>query len=470
MTLTRRLFVMVVLTGTAAPTVAQRPLVLRGATIIDGTDSAPIPGGVIVIRGDRIVAVGPAGAVPVPAGARVVDLTGRYVVPGFMDLHAHTVLGAWTVDSSGGKRELRMEYDDAASVELIRTQLAFGVTTVRNPSAQTRAAIALRDRLRLGEIQGARLVTAGAILETTPAGDMVVKVTTETEVRAEVARQAAAGVDVIKLYARLTPDLIRAGVDEAHRWGIQATGHLWQTSWTDAANAGIDAIEHITPGNAALLPPEKRERYLAVKGTQFMFRWFEEVDLDGPEIGEMIAALVRHHVTVDPTLLAFEAIAWADDSTRFPTNINWLLPPSLLKGSGGGQLLSLGWTPDDYQMAKRVWPRILAFAKKLHEEGVRLVVGTDAPVGWFYHRELELLVDAGIPAADVLRLATRNAAQALGKITELGTVTRGKIADLVVLSADPLEDIRNTRRIERVIQSGVVHRPADLLPKRPKTD
>lgn len=451
----------------AAPAFAQQPIVLRGATVIDGTDGAPIPNAIVVLRGDRIEQVGPAAMVRVPAGAREVNLTGHWILPGFMDLHAHTVLGAWVVDSSGGKRELTMEYDDPASVEIMRTALAFGVTTVRNPSALTKAAISLRDRLRLGEIQGARLITAGAILETAQAGDMVMKVTTEAEVRAEVAKQALAGVDLVKLYARLTPDLIRAGIDEAHKWGIQATGHLWQTSWTDAANAGIDAIEHITPGNAALLPAATREEFLKIKGTQFMYRWFDLVDVDGPEIREMIDALVKHRVTVDPTLLAFEAIAWSDDSTRFPTDIAWLLPPSLSKGTSGGNLLSMGWKPEDYRMAKASWPRILAFTKRLHDAGVRLVVGTDAPIAWFFHRELELLVSAGISPADVIRLATRNASWAINRPTELGTVTRGKIADLVVLSADPLSDIRNTRKIEWVVQSGVMHKPADFLPKRP---
>jgi imidazolonepropionase-like amidohydrolase len=450
----------------ATPSFAQQPIVLRGATVIDGTDAEPIRDAIVVLRGDRIEQVGPAASFSLPKGARVIDVAGKWILPGFMDLHAHTVLGAWTVDSSGGKRELKMEYDDPASVEIMRTALAYGVTTVRNPSALTRAAISLRDRLRLGEIQGARLVTTGAILETVTAGDMVVKVTNEAEVRAEVARQARAGVDLVKLYARLTPDLVRAGIDEAHRWGIQATGHLWQTSWTDAANAGIDAIEHITPGNAALLPAASREEFLKIKGTQFMYRWFDLVDLDGPEIREMIDALVKHRVTVDPTLLAFEAIAWADDSTRFPTDIAWLMPPSLTKGTSGGALLSMGWKPEDYRMAKASWPRILAFTKRLHDAGVRLVVGTDAPVAWFFHRELELLVSAGIPPADVIRMATRNASWAINRPTELGTVTRGKIADLVVLSANPLEDIRNTRKIEWVVQSGVPHRPAEFLPKR----
>ena len=450
----------------AIPSLAQQAIVLRGATVIDGTDAEPIRDAVVVLRGDRIEQVGPAASISLPKGARVIDVAGKWILPGFMDLHAHTVLGAWTVDSSSGKRELRMEYDDPASVEIMRTALAYGVTTVRNPSALTSAAISLRDRLRLGEIQGARLVTTGAILETVAAGDMVVKVTTEAEVRAEVARQARAGVDLVKLYARLTPDLVRAGIDEAHRWGIQATGHLWQTSWTDAANAGIDAIEHITPGNAALLPAASREEFLKIKGTQFMYRWFDLVDLDGTEIREMIDALVKHRVTVDPTLLAFEAIAWADDSTRFPTDIAWLIPPSLTKGTSGGALLSMGWTPEDYRMAKASWPRILAFTRRLHDAGVRLVVGTDAPVAWFFHRELELLVSAGIPPADVIRMATRNASWAINRPTDLGTVARGKIADLVVLSANPLDDIRNTRKIEWVVQSGVMHKPAEFLPKR----
>ncbi len=243
--------------------------------------------------------------------------------------------------------------------------------------------------------------------------------------------------------------------------------HGWMTTWTDAALAGVDGITHIAPGNPMLLPEARRAEFRkSLRGTQFMFDWFRFADLDGPEIKAMLDAMVRHRVDLDPTLVAFELMAWADDSTKYDPDWRRYEPPGLAPKPSPVKVMTAGWTAADFAAAKAVWPTILAFTKRLFDAGVTLTVGTDGAYPWFFQRELELLVSAGIPAAEVIKMATRNAAVSLGRPSEFGTVEAGKRADLVVLGADPLSDIGNARRIEWVVQGGRMSRPAAFLPAR----
>jgi len=304
----------------AASAAAQSPaLVLRGATLIDGTDRPPQTDATVVMRNGWIVAAGKRSEVTIPEGARIVDLAGRYLVPGFVDMHGHVAIGAWAIDTSGGKPVLRYAYDEADTRELTRAQLAFGITTVRNPAAPTREAIALRNRTRLGEQVGPRIVTSGAPIDRPSPITATDQVTTESEIRAAVARQAAAGVDFIKLYDGLDSAQIAIAVDEAHKRGLPTVGHLWFTSWTDAARVGIDAITHIIVSNAKLLPASRRAEYLKItQRHRLMYEWFGFVDFDGPEIRELLDVLVSRRITIDPTLVFFEEVAWGDQPDHYP--------------------------------------------------------------------------------------------------------------------------------------------------------
>jgi imidazolonepropionase-like amidohydrolase len=317
--------------------------------------------------------------------------------------------------------------------------------------------------------------TAGEVIDMTSAEGLVVAVKTEDDVRAAVARQAAVGVDYVKLYATLPPPLVRAGIDEAHRHGVKALAHLFLTSWTDAAQSGIDGIVHITPGSPRLLPESTRAEYQRrFRGTQFMLEWFNYMDPSSKEIADLTAALRTHRVGVDPTLVTFENMAYGDDPRITENPELRLAPPSIAENWKHQFTLTMGWQKVDYDTARVAWPKVLAFAKLLHDSGVLLTAGTDTPNPWTipgvsFHRELELLVSAGIPTLDVLRIATRNGAESLGMASDLGTLARGKLADLVLLEGDPVADIRNTRRIAWVMQNGVLARPSELLPPRLRT-
>ena len=196
-----------------------------------------------------------------------------------------------------------------------------------------------------------------------------------------------------------------------------------------------------------------------------MFDWFKQADFDGPEIREMLDALVTHHVTIDPTLIAFEMTAWWNDSTFYPKASERFMPPTFAAKWPAMNNLR-GWSAAEYASAREAFPRMQELALRLHKAGVSLTAGTDAVNPWMYHRELELLSVAGIPNADVIRIATRNGAHGLGRLSEFGTVEPGKRADLVVLDADPIADIRNTRRISGVMQDGKLARPEAYLPER----
>lgn len=454
------------------PVAAQGVVAIRGVTTIDGTGSPPRADQTIVIRGERISAVGSRAATPIPAGARIIDGSGQFALPGFVDVHAHLGLGTVTIDTTPKGVAMRVTLDPAGMVESLQTLLAFGVTTIRNPGGPLPAMVAIRDSVRLGLRKGPRIFTAGDVIDGTASEGLTVGVKSEREMRVEVARQAALGVDYVKLYAGLGPSYIRAGIDEAHKRGIRAIAHLFLTPWTEAANAGIDGIVHIVPGSPRLLPADKRlEFQRRFRGTQFMIEWFNYVDLESSETREMLDALVRHQVFLDPTLVVFEAMAWGD-STRITRNPDLRYAPRVnLDNWNDGFSLATGWTPEDFAEARRAWPRVLAFTKRLYDAGVPLTVGTDmlnpwVPPGASFHRELELLVAAGIPPLEVLRMATRGGARSLGIESDVGSIAVGKIADLVVLGANPVADITNTRRISWVLQQGRVARPVDLLPPR----
>jgi len=257
--------------------------------------------------------------------------------------------------------------------------------------------------------------------------------------------------------------MVQAGTEEAHAGGKKAIGHLFLTSWSDAARAGIDGLLHVAPSSPSLLPPDQRATFRrGIHNTRFMFQWFEYVNYASPEIDSLATLMVRHHIEHDGTLATFEAMAWGD-SERITSTPDLSYAATSLVRNWREFTLTQGWTKTDYDSARAVWPKVLQFEKLLYDRGVLVTVGTDAnnpwtPPGASYARELELLVAAGIPPLEVIRLATHNGAEALGILDRVGTIAEGKRADLVLLDADPVADIGNTRRVEMVFANGHVVR------------
>jgi imidazolonepropionase-like amidohydrolase len=391
-------------------------ITLEGATVIDGTGDLPKPNTTIIINGSRIASLSSntANNHDLSLAKNVINLTGKYIVPGLFDMHAHVA------------NVRKNSYNQNESEYMLRMLLAHGVTTIRNPGGPTEESVALRENVSEGKIVGPQIFTAGQLLNTPeiPVPFVERHVQTEQDVRQEVRTQAAAGVDYIKLYVGLTPDLVEAAIDEAHINGKKVVGHLYMTSWTDAANLGIDALTHGVPVSPFLLSEADRQEFLAFGDHPFNhLLWLDLVDLNGPEINNMISALVNNDIPVDPTLDIYEII-----------------------------------TKEEFQN-QYLWSKVLQLTKTFYDNGVTLLSGSNIPnfdlvPGARLHHELELLVEARIPPLEVIKIATKNAAQALDIEENVGTVEPGKQADMIILSDNPIEDISNTKKIEAVIKNG----------------
>jgi imidazolonepropionase-like amidohydrolase len=435
-------------------------VILENVIVIDGTGAAPVPGRTIVIDGDRIVAVGPSAAMTTWRGRRV-DLSGRWVMPGLIDMHAHMAFGPVEFAVANGVPSARLTPDADVGRAFARELLRWGVTTVRNPGGPTAEAVAIRDAIARGEIPGPRIVTAGAVIDRTPFEGLAALVRTPADVVAEVARQAEAGVDFVKLYAALPPEFVKAGVEAAHARGLAAVGHLWLTDWKTAADLGLDGIVHALPLAEAQLPPAAREPFRrGISGSQVMYQWFEHADVDGPEIGEAARAMAERGVAWDPTLVTVESIFFGDEP-RLTSSPSLDCVPASLRASWRAFVRAAGWSPDDFRRAKAQFDKALALTGRLHRAGVRIVAGTDLAMPWIVpgeslHREMELLVRAGLTPLEAIAAATGRAAEGLGRDRGVGTIAAGRRADLVILDANPAADIRATRAIRAVWQGGTV--------------
>jgi imidazolonepropionase-like amidohydrolase len=393
-------------------------VILEGATVIDGTGDLPKPNATIVINGSKIAYLSSEAANSYnpnfSAAKNVINLTGKYIIPGLFDMHAHVA------------NVRKNSYNQNESEYMLLMLLTHGVTTIRNPGGPTEQSVALRENVSEGKIAGPQIFTAGQLLNTPqiPVPFVEKQVQTEQDVRQEVRTQAAAGVDYVKLYVGLTPELVQAAIKEAHSNGIKVIGHLYLTSWTYAANLGIDALTHGVPVSPFLLSEDNQQKFLEAGDHPFNhFLWLDLVDLNGAEIKEMIKAVASNNIPVDPTLDIYEAMIQEELQYQY------------------------------------LWPKVLQLTKMLYDNGVTILSGTDIPnfdlvPGASLHHELEILVEAGIPPLEVIKIATRNGAQALGIEEDVGTIEPEKQADMIVLSENPLDDISNTKKIEAVINNG----------------
>ncbi len=432
---------------------------LTNARVVDGNGGPVLDNVTVVIEDGRIALVGPAAAVTLPAGARHIDLTGQVVMPGLVDMHYHVTTGAMRYRRDAAGR-LDSTYDRRLAERLLKVALARGITTIRDPGASPlEAAIALREAVDSGRVLGPRIFTAGPIISDP-------RLSPE-QLRQEVRAQADAGVDFIKLYSGIGPDQLRLAVEEAHTRRLPVIGHLQRTSWTEAAQAGIDFITHGGNWHEAYVLPGHRSAYEKLDGTmRARISWLEWLDLEGPAVESMILALREHRVSVDPTLVAYHTKFWWRDSI-YQRDSDVALVPEILENWRVIGMPTRDWTAEEFDRAQAAWPKLLALVARMQREGVHLTTGSDLASPWVIpgvalHQELALLVSAGIAPVEVLRMATRNGAEALGLLGERGTIEPGKRADLVVLEADPLRDIRNTGRIRYVVLGGRMFRPDEL--------
>jgi imidazolonepropionase-like amidohydrolase len=405
----------------ASPDSASR-VVLVGVTVFDGTGHQARPNQSVLIQGERIAAIFPAGSQPLPAGATVYNLAGRYLIPGLIDSHVHVA-----TDPSGEDSRARTE-------RRLRRALLGGVTAVRDMAGDVRALGSLQRDALLGEIASpdiyyAALFAGPAFFADPRTHDAsrglipgqvpwMRAITDTTDIHQAVAEARGTGAVAIKLYAALSGELARRITTEAHAQGLKVWAHaaLRPARPIDVVEAGVDAVSH---ANLVAQAMDSARRATALHTPAN-----EPLDIEDAGLDTLFSTMARRHTIFEPTLLIF-----ADS-------------PPLLRLAG-------------------------AIAREAHRRGVTIIAGTDtlgaagsdSPTLPNLHRELELLVTlAGLSPAEALESATRDAAAALGAQGMRGTIEVGKLADMVVLRSDPLLDIRNTRSIQLVMKRGRVYR------------
>jgi hypothetical protein len=339
--------------------------------------------------------------------------------------------------------------------------LAAGVTTVRDMANDTDKLLDLRKRWDSGETIGPRVLMAGFIDGPGPyAGPSKVLVDTEEQALAAVDNYAKLGYVQIKLYSSLDPKLVPAIAKRTHELGLRLSGHIPNGMTAEqAVREGFDGIQHVNFLFLNFLPPEIDTRTPA-RFTE-VAKHAAELDLNSERVRRFIALLKEHGTVSDPTLVAFEGMftgrpdqldpSLAPVADRFPAQVRRAV-------FGGG----LNPPADLVQRYRDSFRAMQNMVRALHDAGVTIVAGTDALAGFCYHRELELYVDAGIPAPDVLRIATLGAARVMKRDGERGSVAAGKLADMILVDGDPTRNISDIRRVVLTVKDGTVYDPAKL--------
>jgi imidazolonepropionase-like amidohydrolase len=431
----------VLLAASSCAAQTTRSLLVTDVTLIDGTGRAPVAHRDLVIVDGRIVAVGATGTLQVPRNAERIDGRNRFVIPGLIDSHVH--LATY-------EREPSMQ--DA----LLRNALLGGVTTVRDMggniaelqaiAGRSRAANAALPRFYFSAIMSGRgsmwftvdrsaYFAAGAAVGASPG---VRQIDSTTDVRRVVAAARATGATGLKLYQNLTPAQISALAAEGRRQGMQVWSHLamWPGHPSDIVNGGADAVSHanmfmrevldepgLTAGEDARLAADEAYRTLTP---------------EHPKIASLIASMRQRRTALDATLgimygAANDTLSATTDSARASRRTRGM----------------------------RVFNFAVAMTRAAHRAGVPIVAGTDniGRQSPNIHVELQHLVDAvGMTPVEALHAATQAAARVLGIEDSVGTLARGKVADLVLLERDPARDIANTMTVQLVVRGGIVHR------------
>ncbi len=411
-----------------------KTLAIVGATLENttGADAGKaMKDSVIVIEDGVITAVGAAKDVKVPEGAMVLDAAGKVAIPGLWDMHAHYEQVEWgPIYLAAGVTSVRDVGNEFDFIRTVHQQLDRRQDPAIGPHLEF-----------AGIIDGTGPRSLGAVLADTPGQAVVL-----------VDRYKAAGARQIKIYSSVKPNVVKAITAEAHAKGMTVTGHIPDgMTAIDGVNDGMDQINHIQyelpyftqqPKDADGKPDRTKAPVL---------------DIDGPKAKELIAALKAHHTILDPTVALFETFLHTRPLDQLEPGVDHV--PAQLKEA----LDSPAAPADRAALTEARWQAILGTLRALHAAGIPMVAGTDQAIpGYSLHRELELYVEAGFTPLEALQAATIEPAIALGVERESGSLDVGKRGDVLLLNADPLVDIHNTRAVWKTVAAGAVYDPAPL--------
>jgi len=424
-------------------------LALTHVLIVDGTGGAPKSDQTIVIRAGRIAAVGPAASVQVPAGARVMDLTGSTVIPGIVGMHDHLFYTA------AGGRAVQMSYTGP------RLYLGSGVTTIRTTGSRSPyAEINLKDQIDHGFTPGPRIhITAPYITGPEGGGSMAVLASPEAAQRF-VAYWAAEGATWIKAYTDIRRAELGAAIAEAHKRGIKVTGHLCSVSFQEAVSLGIDNLEH---GMLTASDFDSTKKQDVCPMT--LMASVGQSDPHGTKAQATIQSLVQHHVSITSTLAVYEPFV-ANRPTKDARTLQAMDPEvrdNYMKMRQQIDSTGTGWVSAQAFKSAMAFERGFVAAGGLMGAGVDPTGTGGALAGYGDQRNYELFIEAGFTPAQAIQIMTSNGAKILGLAQRLGTVEPGKLADLVVLHGDLTADPSVIRGPTVVFKDGVGYDAAKLI-------
>jgi len=425
----------------ATRSMQRRPklLVIRNARLFDAERRVLRPAMSVRVQNGVIDAVGADSELPIPKGAEVIDAGGKVLLPGLWDMHVHVL------DQTEGA-----------------LHLFAGITTVRDLGNDPDALDRITRQYDDGTLAGPRVLKAGLIDQR---GDLAVPtgklVSTAAEMQDAVNAYAARGYRQVKLYSSLSRELVTAGIAAARARGMRVSGHVPAgMTMREVVQAGFDEVNH---GNFWLLnfmSPEINAKTNSPVRFSAAYEHGREIDMQSAEVRDFIALLKQHDTVVDPTLVTFETMfrGWRGEQAAWLAPWAAQMPTSSLRGGRGGGRAT---TPEQRTAYSESFARMQQLLKAMHDAGVRVVAGTDGSA-MLYSRELELYVEAGIPAADVLYIATLGAARVMSEDATSGSIAPGKRADMVLIDGNPLEHMGDIRRTVLTIKGGTIYQATAL--------
>jgi imidazolonepropionase-like amidohydrolase len=435
-------------------------IALTHVEIIDGSGAAPAADQTMILDHGKIASVGPSSSAQIPAGAKVLDLHGHTVYPGLVGMHEHL----FYVEPG------RAEYGLVGG-EMFQTgaplYLAGGVTTARTTgSIEPYADLNIKQSVDSGLTPGPDFDVTGPYLE--GAGSLIHQLhplSGPADATRTVNYWADEGVTSFKAYMFITPDELKAAIDAAHARGLKLTGHLCSVGFTQAAEMGIDNLEHGLFVDTEFYPEKKPGVCPASRAAvQYMAN---NLDVSSPPVMAMIHNLVAHHVAVTSTLAVFEM--------SVPNR-----PPMAFLMREQGSMIPQAWTGvlevrgeiaehADKSIMPALMKKEMQFEREFVAAGGLLMAGCD-PTGYGAilpgfgdQRNLELLVEAGFTPEQAIQIYTQNGAKYLGREDRIGTIATGKQADLVVVTGDPAKDISAVEHVDYVFKKGIGYDPAKLV-------
>jgi len=443
-------------------------IAITHVTVIDGTGANPSNDFTVIVEEKRIAAVGPSSAMRIPNGARVIDGKGKFLIPGLADMHIH-LTGA---GEPGGSREF-----------ILSLLVANGITTVRDMGGKVELLKALRREINSGRRLGPQIFFTGPYLDGNPPSfQPSIVVQNTAQATDAVDKLASEGVDFIKVQSRLQPVPYYSIAEEAKRKEIRFVGHVPDSITAAAASdAGQASIEHLTGvllgcstreeelRRRQLVPPPQHENQEQVLERERA--WTEDLleSYSAEKANGLFGKFLANQTWQVPTLVLLVDLGYLVPERDAPGDARLKYVPNEVRQNWRKTRDSLmdGRVAKDFEQRRALVKQSLETVNSMNKMGVRLMAGTDAAApdvlpGFGLHEELALLVEAGLTPMQALQAATRSSAEFLGRDAQQGTIQPGKRADLVLLEANPLENIHNTQRIRGVILNGKLLDRGDL--------